>query len=180
MKIKVETEAGLNLAAVKPSEWVQYMCDGLEQQSERGGFSVDMTLFWMYDPNEEMCFGCAATCALQEALGVDFQSDFRRPHRHNSRTWSPFNKEVDAMAYKRVEEAIDWLRIGTFVWFIQVMSELNGFDTDEFTAKAKHDAVLRRALGYGSSGLPSLLTCNWKEQLPHYRELIEPLRRIGY
>ena len=50
---------------------LQAMVDGLKRQSKRKGFMVDMVTFGNVSP--ETCYGCAATCTLQEMYGVNFE-----------------------------------------------------------------------------------------------------------
>lgn len=52
-----------------PSAALKAMCDGLEKQSRRKDFIVDMGTFGSREG--KVCFGCAATCATQQASGID-------------------------------------------------------------------------------------------------------------
>ena len=51
----------------KPSDALEYMCDGLLAQDEREDFKIDMTMYGGTDG--KVCFGCAATSTIQEIAG---------------------------------------------------------------------------------------------------------------
>lgn len=53
----------------KPSQALKAMCDGLEKQSQRRDFKVDMKTFG--EVSNGVCFGCAATCTMQELAKVN-------------------------------------------------------------------------------------------------------------
>jgi len=53
----------------KPSDALEYMCDGLLKQSKRKGFEIRMMTFGC--SNGQVCFGCAATSTIQEISGQD-------------------------------------------------------------------------------------------------------------
>ena len=53
----------------KPSQALKAMCDGLEKQSQRRDFKIDMKTFG--EVSNGVCFGCAATCTVQELAKVN-------------------------------------------------------------------------------------------------------------
>ncbi len=53
----------------KMSVAVRAMCDGLESQSKRKNFIVDMHYYGL--SRGKICYGCAATCAAQKIAGVN-------------------------------------------------------------------------------------------------------------
>lgn len=57
----------------KPSVALQKMVDGLRTQSQRTNFLVTMGSYGCCDG--KMCYGCAATCAIQATTGIDYPSD---------------------------------------------------------------------------------------------------------
>ena len=73
---------------------LQAMVDGLERQSKRKGFVVDMKTFG--EDGGETCFGCAATCALQEMYGVNFDASNVDPRGERARAlgerWQRLNR----------------------------------------------------------------------------------------
>lgn len=54
----------------KPSEALKAMVDGLINQSKRKDFKIDMKYFGR--GVKGVCFGCAATCAIQQITGRKF------------------------------------------------------------------------------------------------------------
>ena len=57
----------------KPSDALEYMCDGLLKQDKRKGFKVTMSTFG--DTDGEVCFGCGATSAIQEIAGRNLTAE---------------------------------------------------------------------------------------------------------
>ena len=51
----------------KPSDALEYMCDGLLRQGRRKGFRIAMCTYG--DSIGQKCFGCAATSTIQEIAG---------------------------------------------------------------------------------------------------------------
>ena len=51
----------------KPSDALEYMCDGLLNQDKRKDFEIRMKSFG--HPRGHMCYGCAATSTIQEIAG---------------------------------------------------------------------------------------------------------------
>ena len=51
----------------KPSDALEYMCDGLLKQSKRKDFQIAMYSFGGSDG--QMCYGCAATSTIQQIAG---------------------------------------------------------------------------------------------------------------
>lgn len=62
----------------KPSDALEYMCDGLLKQSKRKDFMVTMSTYGGSDG--KMCYGCAATSTIQEIAGQNLTDSniFRR------------------------------------------------------------------------------------------------------
>ena len=54
----------------KPSVALKAMCDGLREHSKRDDFAVRMGTYG--DAEGNICYGCAATCAVQQIAGVRF------------------------------------------------------------------------------------------------------------
>ena len=51
----------------KPSDALEYMCDGLLRQDKREGFVINMATYGR--SRRKVCFGCAATSTIQEIAG---------------------------------------------------------------------------------------------------------------
>ena len=62
----------MNIKEVTMYEAIDAMLIGLET-IPNGSFKIDMTTFGNIDNN--VCYGCAATCALQQLYDVRFTSD---------------------------------------------------------------------------------------------------------
>ena len=56
-----------------PSAALEAMCDGLLEQYYRKDFIIDMGTFG--GALNGICYGCAATCAIQKASGVNFTEE---------------------------------------------------------------------------------------------------------
>lgn len=64
-----------------PSQIIFAMVNGLESQSQRLDFEVQMHTYGYYSEEENMCFGCAAICAIQEITGINLnKNDFPGKH----------------------------------------------------------------------------------------------------
>lgn len=49
------------------------MCAGLKAAGRRKRFSIDMDTYGYYDAIKDICYGCAATCTLQQLSRHEFQ-----------------------------------------------------------------------------------------------------------
>lgn len=54
----------------KPSQVIDAMIHGLQKAADDPEFRFDMLTFG--DVREDICYGCAATCAVQELYGIRF------------------------------------------------------------------------------------------------------------
>lgn len=95
----------------KPSQAVDAMIAGLRRQSRRKKFLIDMDTYGAYSVSRSMCFGCAATCALQEIAGKNFV-DFFSIRDNALRLKYLGLEEHSDMWYNCFEKAIDELRKG--------------------------------------------------------------------
>ena len=81
----------------KPSDALEYMCDGLLRQDKRKGFKVTM---WTYGgADEQVCFGCAATSTIQEIAGRNLTASNilnRQLIGFDSRELNEFELVIDA------------------------------------------------------------------------------------
>ena len=55
--------------APKPSDAIQAMIDGLKNYNSKPGFNIDMGTYGR--AVKGICFGCAATCTIQQIAGED-------------------------------------------------------------------------------------------------------------
>lgn len=89
-----------------PSAALQYMVDGLRNHHKRIDFKVDMDTFGR--PLWNVCYGCAATCTIQQIAGKNLTTDFvggtdRRAYQ--------LNLDCNEMDY--FEDAINSARSGS-------------------------------------------------------------------
>ena len=56
----------------KPSVAIWAMINGIWKSDARDDFKINMSTFG--DIADEVCYGCAATCAIQEITGIEFKS----------------------------------------------------------------------------------------------------------
>lgn len=136
----------------KPSEAVRAMVDGLRNQSNRSDFKVDMDTFGRYQG--DVCFGCAATCAVQQATGINLVGEdvYRKSNRAGIKEESLTNFEI----------AIDHLRKGHSHLFIHYFELPN-------SRKLQYFGIL-----------PLMTTKNWEYVLWRYEEYAEWLEEQGY
>lgn len=138
------------LGITKPSEAAQAMVDGLRIQSKRSDFKIDMDDFGSTDG--KICFGCAATCAIQVLNKKDFTVEDLRSRAISRR------QAVRAAADKvaRFESAINCFRMGVPIGLF------NFFDID-------YPAFTRSQNWY-------LDDDNWEDQLPKVEAYIKKLK----
>ncbi|MCK5608229.1 hypothetical protein KAR91_40485, partial [Candidatus Pacearchaeota archaeon] len=107
-----------------------------------GSFKIDMTTFGNIDNN--VCYGCAATCALQQLYDVRFTSDniFKRDRV----------LDIDMIALAQFENAVDMFRTGNI----------------NFTAR-----YFRLPCGFQDTYQWRMKTRNYKEQFPIVRKWLE-------
>lgn len=148
----------------KPSEALEVMVQGLLNQDKREDFKVNMGTFWDDNipqfgdaPKVIICFGCAATCFLQEIAKVNLTYDPAYPksgiYRHTSMGLDP--READSF-----EDAIDMARGG----------ELRDL-FDLFGVLDKWRRVFDNRF--------CLTTPTWKNDLPLVNSLIDDLKSEG-
>ena len=135
------------------------MIEGLKKQDKRKGFTVDMGDFGGVYPiegtSESMCFGCAATCAIQEYFGLDF--DVNNIERIKTRAAAV---KVDGDVLRRFEGDVDMLRTGS----TRVLSDFCRLsETDKEFVHRKFDKLL------------PLVNDNWKDRLPEYQSAINEI-----
>jgi hypothetical protein len=108
----------------KPSELLQAMVDGLMRHKDLPDFKVDMETFGRAE--DDICYGCAATCALSELMGTThpeavrgFKDEYEQPwmtglsYVTSYRTMEKYSGTYDrAELIDRIETAIDSARRG--------------------------------------------------------------------
>ena len=136
------------------------MIDGLEKQSKRDGFEIDMESFAYYA--DDMCFGCAATCTVQKIAGTNLPAD---------------NAGAVDFQFEAVELGFDNL------------TELRDFenaidDARRGILKSLYKFYEKKDVGIDIEDddyeLISMETHNWEEQIPFVEDTIIKLQEIGY
>lgn len=127
---------------------VEAMIDGIQAQDQRSDFKIDMHTFG--DVKSGICFGCAATCAVQQLAGVNLTAT-NIHDRHET-------LNIDMNDMLAFEHAINVLRLGA-------LGILFGYFKKE-----------RSLVGFRH--LPVLHTFNWREGLTHYRTLLTALKEF--
>ena len=89
----------------KPSNALQAMINGLRETEARPDFVVSMGTFGT--EREGLCFGCAATCAIQKISGHNFAPNEIFGSQRKARALNMLEEDVS-----RFEEAMNEARMG--------------------------------------------------------------------
>ena len=146
----------------KPSEAVDAMINGLLKQEVRKDFIIDMDTYGQVgkvhptDEGDNVCFGCAATCTVQEITSINYTS--------KSSIYTIGNRSdscgIDADDLGLFEAAIDELRQGNLYTLFMYFTLIHKY----YVFKNNTDVgdVL---------DLPMLTTLTWESNLDKYRDL---------
>ena len=114
----------------KVSTALQAMIDGLKLQSQRKDFRVDMSTFGSYHEsrNKEnpVCFGCAATCTVQQLCKVNFTDSQIDSLKERSFLTIGNSNDLD-----RFEDAIDSARLGNLLPIFSYMGNLESHELSD-------------------------------------------------
>ena len=142
--------------APKPSDAIQAMIDGLKRQSRRKLFRIEMSDYGDVEEvnGKVICYGCAATCALQQLGDHNFKpgeiySHLKRAHAIG----------FDAVEVDRFEWSINGLRLGDYLDLFGFYSGFEEIAPDE--------------------ELPILYSSNWRDGIPAYQAYADKLRALG-
>lgn len=144
---------------------VEAMIVGLETQSKRDDFRIAMSTFGKAYKKygKPVCFGCAATCAVQQLTGVNIGVDNIEPKNHADAIGTLAEDTID------FEGAIDGLRTG----YIDGLAEY--FKVPSITIN--HSSLYRLSIQYdGRDYLPILNSQDWEKNLHRYRVLLRYLK----
>jgi hypothetical protein len=144
--------------APKPSDALQAMIDGLREQSTRQNFRVDMHTFGEYSKNLGICYGCAATCAVQKLAGKNFEGSEIDFHPESARYLN-----LDKTQMVRFESAIDDARkciLEALFEFYEIQ------DVPDEVVYPESTWTLRNA--------------DWEMQLPRVQRYVDFIREQGY
>lgn len=137
----------------KPSKALRSMIEGLEAAEKRPDFKIDMGTFGR--SADGICFGCAATCAVQQLTNYEFTPDNLMGENFLNQSEALGCDPVDLIQF---ETAINGFRTGSPFLL------LNYFDKAAFT----HEVA--RLMGYFHMG-----TDNYREYFPKVEKIIEYL-----
>lgn len=132
---------------------LQFMVDGLRRQSKRDDFKVDMDNFGYFDRRNNVCYGCAATCSIQEISGINLSKnniDFLE-----NRSYALKIEDVELFDF---ECAIDDARQG------DLESLFIFFDKNEIFSPSSFNERF------------FLTTRSWQTELPRVEQLISELK----
>ena len=148
--------------APKPSDALNAMVRGLLKASRRKTFNIDMSSFG--EIRDGICFGCAATCTIQELSGVAFKPSSGRLERDTRADLIGYANPLADITYydlMNFEHAINSFRCGSPRDLIDYY-KIPLPDIEQITG---HD----------------LYMCdhNWEEQIPVVRTYIKHLEKMG-
>ncbi len=153
----------------KPSVALEAMCRGLETNSQRKDFRVDMNvLVELSIPQQRICYGCAATCAVMELTGIPLtyanavDMEDESGYLGGAKRAELF--EVDPDDLCRFEMAIDDARAGD-------LGSLSYYFCD------RHHELPEMPRGQEDAWY--LDSDDWQEQLPRVRAYIQELQEAG-
>lgn len=138
--------------APKYSDAIRAMIDGLKKQSAREDFVIVMNTYGRC--NNYICFGCAATCTIQELSGKNYKHKVIRDF-----TSKALYTNIFASDLANFESCIDDFRAGitcSLLWFYDL--EDVDFPVPDWY----------------------LSTDNWQEELPKVENYLEEVIKLGY
>jgi hypothetical protein len=154
--------------APKPSDALEAMYIGLKNVKRRRGFKLNMQTFgkksFLYE--KPICFGCAATCALEQLSGKKLL--FSKIKKHQLWTHEDLASyyKVDFEKFIKFELALDKARKGS----LRELMTIYGF---------RYHHLLTRSIIDLSNSL-YIQESNVEEELPKLKELYTKLREQGY
>jgi|SRR5688572_1417577 len=160
----------------KPSRALQYMLDGLEKQSRRRVFKINMNTFGQVGSpalrgaeNSKICYGCAATCAVQEIAGKNLTpSAFKNVDADDYSEGLNVRAKVsriDAKELSDFEFAIDDFRRGG----VSILLQFFNFTSENPQYFELKYEILALDICMGSE--------NWREEIPKVKQAIKILKR---
>lgn len=139
---------------------VDAMLSGLKEFDQSDRFKVKMETYGCTD-GAGMCFGCAATCAIQKITGVVFTPASILGTRQRATQTDVLESDLDYF-----ENAIDNLRHGFIEYLVGYFSK-----GDELFATGKFETL--QAI---ENNLPLLLDSDWRHNLAPYEKLLTFLK----
>lgn len=136
-----------------PSSAIRAMVNGLRNQSNRKDFVIDMGYYGLEKGG--LCFGCAATCAVQEAAKVNFTVVNIYVGQQCE------TLDVDFEELNHFEGMLNSLRMGRWDHLIEY------YDRKDLLDKLSN------------VHLPAMENVTWRQCLVYYEELAERLEKLG-
>lgn len=133
---------------------VEAMILGLKKQSKRKVFEITMSTFG--DFNDKVCFGCAATCTVQQVYGKNFNRKNIAGYESRAKFMKAISEDL-----AEFESAIDGLRMGYLG------------DIFKYFKKKMPVKIYRVTLS-----LSELSSSNWEVFLPDYENLLTKLKAL--
>lgn len=160
----------------RPSDALFALADGLEQRQD--GQLIDMGSYG-HISEDGVCFGCAATWALQQLHGAPLPNAYFAAVDENERCPGAeanrhYGDRADALAVDtedlyRFEEAMNLARLGSLFPLF-----------DFFEIHTKDQEMIFSQVSDNPTNLWRLNENTWKEELPHFREFAETLKEMGF
>lgn len=147
----------------KPSDAVQAMVDGLLKQSKRKKFVINMGTFGDFADEHKVCFGCAATCAIQYITKKNFHPKYGSIKGKSVRA-KILNWEYNDL--DNFETIIDYVRLGRLYMLF------NYYDRNDIINN-------RYKMKQYQEQLVPLETDTWKKELYRFENLVIQLRKDG-
>jgi hypothetical protein len=151
----------------KPSLAVKAMVIGLKEAPSLENFVVNMNTFGTADDDEDICYGCAATVAIQKIAGVRFNTS-----NIDSDVGKAVAVKTTSIDLIEFERAIDYLRNSNVYAFLH-------YFVDGYTAEDLWDDWCKEELKRGQQ-LPRLRSDYKDEELADYEILASWLEDRGY
>lgn len=173
MKVKAD--------AMKPSDWLQAMIDGLRQAKSDPHWRVDMASYgyWNYGDDREtpeMCFGCAATATFMLMLDTPYMAVVKEHGKSGASNRSYVDLVMDAVDRNsevdlaKTEIAIDHARNGMLAPLFRLCN-LDPNSTPEMIAIPKDGGWNNRF---------AMQNDNWETEIPKVELVIAEMKLAGY
>src|SRR5579872_4855137 len=139
-----------------PSAALQAMVDGLRRHGNRIGFQIDMDT-WLKGEGS-ICFGCAATCTIQKALGKKLSYD-------NGMIQTDLDDRANIYSWDKTD-----------LWMFE--TAINDARRGYMSSLFNYFHIPTKQLNkINCAGLPYLNNDNWKTELPKIEKFIKKLQK---
>lgn len=101
----------------KPSDAIKAMWAGLNAQSKRDDFIINMGTFGGQNRFSKQCFGCAATCTIQQISGIDFRPDQDKIETYGHRAKILGFEKVELAQFENCIDEFRWGNLDPLLFF---------------------------------------------------------------